>query len=306
LELVQSLRRELGRRDELVTGDWVEATAQELREGQKKGWYYPPASGGGLAFYSFRQREAFGHVHVEPGSAAAERATWLTDTMLDALPPTVDSIDLGFTGLSTEDERALTARLAARPGSRVIERWRMERDLGPEDDQWPSTPPLGLSLVPVRDVTVDALAELDRRAFVGTVDELLIGPSPSDYRRVLEALLNGGLGRFVDEASAALIVPEPPRLVGALLTGEQSPRRAIYLDFMVDPADRGRGYGRFLFRWGLRALRALGYSSVRLWVTSSNRTALRLYEENGLRVAAVATIYRWDRPGSSPQPQFAR
>jgi ribosomal protein S18 acetylase RimI-like enzyme len=305
LELVNSLRRELRRRDEVVAGEWVEATAQELRDGRKPGWYLPPREGGGLAFYSARRREAFGHVHVEGGTDDLERAARLAETMLDRVPADLDSIDVGFTGLPAEAEATLSNRLLARPGSRVIERRRMERDLGPEDDRGPAVPPPGLVLVPVRDVTLDALADLDRRAFAGSVDELLIGPDPSDYRRVLETLLDGKLGRFVDEASTALIVPDPPRLVGALLTGEQSPRRAIFLDFMVDPSDRGRGYGRFLFGWGLRALRALGYSSVRLWVTASNGAAIRLYDANGLSVVTTATIYRWDRPGSA-HPHAAR
>jgi ribosomal protein S18 acetylase RimI-like enzyme len=306
LELVQSLRHELIRRDEMVAGNWVEETAGELRKGRKVGWYYPSVMGGGLAFYSARGGDAFGHVHVLAGPDPGERARRLAETMLDSLPPALGSIDVGFTGLDPETERALTTRLSARPGSKLIERLLMERGLGRGDDEGPIPTPPGLVLVPVRSVTLDALADLDRRAFVGTVDELLIGRTHGDYRHVLEALLDGELGRFVDEASTALIAPEPTRLVGALLTGEQSARRAIFLDFVVDPRDRGRGFGRFLFRWGLRALTALGYSSVRLWVTSSNAAARHLYDEVGFRVAAAASIYRWDRPGSSPQAHSGR
>lgn len=305
-ELVQSLRHALNQRDETVAGSWVEETADDLRQGRKAGWFSPIAFGGGLAFYTVRATEAFGHVHVMDGPHAVERASRLAAHMLDSLPPDLASIDVGFTGLASDDERALTARLVQRPGSQIIERVLMERDLGPADDEGRSEVPEGLGLVPIRSVTLEALADLDRRAFAGTVDELLIGRTPEDYQRMLQALLDGALGRFVDEASTALIVPDPARLVGALLTGEQSPRRAIFLDFMVDPKDRGRGYGRFLFRWGLRALRALGYSSVRLWVSSSNAVARRLYDEVGLRVTSVASIYRWDRSGPSPHPHSAR
>lgn len=306
LELVQSLRRELRRRDETVTGNWVEETVNELHRGTKIGWFLPAPSGGGLAFYSIEEQDAFGHVHVGEGPDAVDRGERLTTTMLDALPPEIESIDVGFTGFAPDDERALMTRLAARPGSRVIERYRMERELVPADDSAPPALPAGVSMVPIRAVTVEAMADLDRRSFAGTVDELLIGPSLTDYEEMLQALLDGRLGRFVDEASTALIESEPPRLVGALLTGEESSRRAIFLDFMVDPSDRGQGFGRFLFRWGLRALRALGYSSVRLWVTSSNAPARRLYEDEGLRPSVLASIYRWERPGGGPHPHSPR
>ncbi|HXY46647.1 MAG TPA: GNAT family N-acetyltransferase [Thermoplasmata archaeon] len=306
LEIIQSLRHDLRRRDETVTGNWVEETTNALRQGSKIGWFYSLREGGGIAFYSTEGRAAFGHVHVVHGPESVERGTRLSTTMLDALPAQVESIDVGFTGLPTEEERNLTSRLAARPGSRIIERFKMERDLVADDAREPPEVPQGLQLIPVRDVTVEAIADLDRRAFSGTVDELLVGPDASNYQEVLHALLDGRLGRFVDEASTALLAPEPPRLVGALLTGEESPRRAIFLDFIVDPADRRRGYGRFLFRWGLRALRALGYSSVRLWVTSSNTPARQLYESEGLRVTVLASIYRWDRSRSAAQPHSDR
>ena len=93
------------------------------------------------------------------------------------------------------------------------------------------------------------------------------------------ALLAGSLGRFLDEASIALILPDPPRLVGAILSAERSPRKAIVVNFMVDPEFRRRGYGRYLFRWELRALWALGYQRVHLWVTAANEPARRLYKE---------------------------
>jgi ribosomal protein S18 acetylase RimI-like enzyme len=245
-------------------------------------------------------------VHVVAGPGAAERAQRLATTLMDALPPGIAAIDLGFTGLDPEEERALTARLSERAGSTAIERYRMERELGPGDAEPPAGMPDGLILAPVRSVTLEALADLDRRAFSGTLDELLIGHTTFDYLRVLRSLLGGSLGRFLDEASTALLFEDPPRLVGAILSAEQSPRRAVFVDFMVDPAERGHGHGRFLFRWGLRALWALGYSSVRLWVTSANQPARRLYEQFGFHVTASASIYRWDRPSSEPQPHSVR
>jgi ribosomal protein S18 acetylase RimI-like enzyme len=306
LELVQMVRQELLLREESPTGPWVEESAEELRSGAKPGWYYPSEAATGLAFYNARGNEAFGHVHVGPGPDTVDRALALTTIMLDGLPPTVRSIDVGFTGLTTEDEHTLLPLLSGRPGSLLIQRESMDRALGAQDDVPLGTPPLGLEHVAVRDVTLDALADLDVRAFRGSTDELLIGHEAADYRRVLETLLANGVGRFVDEASTALIEPDPPRLIGALLTAERSPRRAVFLDFMVDPDRRGQGVGRYLLRWGFRALRALGYERVGLWVTVSNDSARHLYESLGFRRTATSIIYRWERTGPPPQPHAPR
>ncbi len=306
LELVQTLKRSLAERREAPAGPWVEEVAEDLRAGRRRGWYYPPETGGGLAFYATRAVAAFGHVHVGPESGADERALQLATALLDGLPAEVGSIDVGFTGLEAEAERRLLDRLSTRPGSTKIERQAVERSLGPSDGVEPPGRPADLLQVPLTDVTVEALAELDRRAFAGTVDELLVGPSFEDHFRVMEALLSNRLGLFLGNASCALLVPQPPRLVGIFLAAEQSPRHAVLLSFMVDPADRGRGYARYLMRWGLRALWALGYSSVHLWVTVANVPARTLYESMGFRPIASAAIYRWERGVAEPQPHSAR
>ncbi len=306
LEMVQLLRRELARRREAPRGDWVEEVANDLRAGRRTGWYYPLVQGGGLAFYSVFGAEAFGHVHVGQSDDAEERAALLLSTLLAGLPADARSVDVGFTGLSGSAEGRMLGPFAGRPGATVIARELREHPLVPADDAGPGPPPAGLLLVPVSDVTLESLADLDVRAFAGTVDELLVGPRLEDHRRVIEAILDGSLGRFLPEASTALVAPEPPRLLGALLTGEQSPERAVFLNFLVDPAERGRGFGRYLLRWGLRALRALGYSGVHLWVTVANAPARRLYEEHGFGVVNSATIYRWERSGAEAHPHSPR
>jgi GNAT superfamily N-acetyltransferase len=245
-------------------------------------------------------------VHVADGPGSVDEGERLTTVLLDHLDPTVRSVNIGFTGLSTDHERVLLARLGERPGSTVIGREAMERPLGPADGAAPGPVPDGLKLVPIRAVTVDALADLDFRAVAGTVDALLIGDRIEEYRRVTEAMIDGSLGRFLDEASTALLVPDPPRLAGAILSAERSPRKAIFVNFLVDPEFRERGYGSFLFRWGLRALWALGYERVHLWVTTANEPARRLYHRFGLTPTLGATIYRVTRDPVSPQPHSAR
>ncbi len=306
LELVQSLRHALAARREAPAGPWVEEVAADLRSGRRIGWCYPPSAGGGLAFFAARGSNAFGHVHVEVGPEDEGRAFALASTLLDRLPEDLLDIDVGFTGLDRETERRLLGRLGQRPGSSLIERQAIERPIDVADALPLGPIPAGLLQVPLTDVTVDALAELDRQAFSGTVDELLVGRTFEDHRRVMEALLSGRLGMFLPDASSALLAPEGPRLVGVLLTAEASPQEAVFLSFMVHPADRGRGHGRYLLRWGLRSLRALGYSKVHLWVTMGNLAARSLYESVGFRPFAYATIYRWERPGSPPQPHSER
>jgi GNAT superfamily N-acetyltransferase len=306
VEIVHQVRTSLLSRDESPAGEWVEETAEGLRSGHTPGWYYPVDTGGGLSFYSTSGSEAYGHVHVTESADAVDRGEKLTEALLDHLPHGVRSLNIGFTGLSPAHEGELLGRLAGRPGATVLERVGMERSLGIDDGQAPGPVPDGLSLVPIRAVTVDALADLDFRAVEGTPDALLIGERPEEYRRVMGALLGGSLGRFLEEASTALYRPDPPRLIGAILSAERSPRKGIFVSFMVDPEFRRKGYGRYLFRWGLRALWALGYERVHLWVTAANEPARRLYHEFHLEPTVRSTIYRVTRGTTSPQAHSDR
>jgi len=306
VEIVQQVRKSLIARDESPAGDWVEATAEGLRSGTTRGWYYPAEAGSGLSFYSTSGTEAYGHVHVAEESGATDRAERLTDALLEGLPAEARTVNIGFTGLSPAHELELLGRLSERPGATVIERIAMERSLGADDGRSPGEVPGHLSLVPIRAVTVEALADLDFRSVQGTVDAELIGARSEEYLRVMKALLAGSLGRYLEEASTALYQADPPRLVGAILSAERTPRKGIFVTFMVDPEFRRRGYGRFLFRWGLRALWALGYEKIHLWVTAANEPARRLYQEFRLEPTVRSTIYRVTRGRSAPQPQSAR
>ncbi len=301
-ERLQQLRRELLRRDEDLNGAWVEETASALRSGTQAGWY-DPGPGGGIAFYARRGASAFGHLHAASGRSDARA---LADQLIAHLPPQVQTLNLGFTGLAPAEEKALVAELARAPGSTVIARAALERELSAADVRWPPEPPRGTERLGVEAVTVEALAELDRVAFAGSVDELLLGGEPDAHLRSVQALLDGRLGRFLAEGSAVVLERDPVRLVGAILNAERSSRVALVLDLMVEPERRRRGVGSFLLGWGLRALWALGYASVRLWASAENAPALALYRKFGFRTTLEATIYRWDRPGPASQPHASR
>ncbi|HXQ49033.1 MAG TPA: GNAT family N-acetyltransferase [Thermoplasmata archaeon] len=302
LELLQTVRRELTLRGEDFQGSWVEPVAEDLRAGRQPGWFYPPAHRGGIAFGNVRGGRAWGHVHASD----EEDAQHLAQALLDGLGPEVASATLGFTGLTVDSEHRLLSALSRRPGAAVLERYCMVRTLRPADAESPSHPPPGLDRVPVRDVTMATLAELDWRAFRGSVDDRLVGGSPEEYARVLTGLLGNALGLFLDAASTALVETTPLQLVGGILTAQISSHEAVFVDIMVDPERRRRGHARFLLRWALRALVGLGYEKVRLWVTATNGPAMKFYEAEGFRRIAATSIYRWDRADDVPQPQRSR
>ncbi|MCI4362237.1 MAG: GNAT family N-acetyltransferase, partial [Thermoplasmata archaeon] len=166
--------------------------------------------------------------------------------------------------------------------------------------------PPGLERTSVRSIPVAALAELDWRSFQGTPDERLVADTVEEDRQSLEEILNGRIGRFLEEASCALL-RDGRELVGGILVSEHDPRTAVVLDLLVEPSERRKGIGRFLLLWGLRALTALGYSSVRLWVTEANRPARALYDSLGFSVSGRSRIFRYEREGggSAAHPQTA-
>ncbi len=307
LELFQAIRKELELREEAPSGAWVESSVAEARAGTKPAWYYPPSDdGGGISFYSRRGPKVWGHVHAGARPRAGERARRLSEAMLGALPPDVHWISVGFSGFDLREERALAHALAARPGAIAIERFQMERTVRREGPPTVVDPPSGLQLIPVRAATVEALGELDARGFGGSVDDVVMGGTVGEYTEIVQSLLDSRIGRFLDEASTLLYEPSPPRLAGGILVSEASPREAVILDLVVDPERRGHGYGRFLLRWGLRALHALGYTTATLWVTEANRPALRLYESEGFARTASTVLFHWTRPSGEPQPQTSR
>ncbi len=293
-ELTHSIRAHLLERGESPPSSWVEESANDLASGRTRGWYLtgPDGAGTGLGFYSTRPTAAFGHVHVEPGEEAVQEAFALVQAIRQDLPPNIASLDIGFTGLDSQGESALAALLHHPPERTMMKRWAMERAIVPEDMAPIGNAPEGIRMYPIRSLPRDALVELDFRAFQNTIDALLIGTDRTEYARMLGELIEGRLGRFLDDASTSLVDAATGELEAALLTSEQTPRMAVYLDVMVEPSHRRRGLGRYLVRWGFRALAALGYSTVRLWVTSENEPARALYRTTGFRDVSSAMIYR--------------
>jgi ribosomal protein S18 acetylase RimI-like enzyme len=304
LELVHAVRVSLVARGESISSAWVEEAAQDLKAGRQAGWTLGTEA---IAFASAREARTFGHVHIEGAEERVERAETLLAVLITHLEPHLRRLEGGVSGLTEEEEAVVAERFAKVPGASLLLRARMERLVPPPLAGTSLPDPAGIERVPVRSIPIDALTNLDWRAFQGTPDENLVADTFAEDRQCVLDMMAGRVGRFLDEASTALLRPDG-RLVGAVLISEHDPRTAVFLDILVEPTDRRQGLGRFLVLWGLRAMTALGYTTARLWVTEANRPAWSLYVSLGFEVTGKARLFRYVRPGAEPaaQPQTAR
>jgi len=81
-------------------------------------------------------------------------------------------------------------------------------------------------------------------------------------------------------SSAGLVGTEDGRIVAALLVGHDGHRGAVYY-VGVDPAARGKGYGRAIMQAGEDWLRGQGVWKLNLLVRQSNDAVVKFYESLG-------------------------
>jgi ribosomal protein S18 acetylase RimI-like enzyme len=303
LERTHHLWKELVRRGEVLPRSWVDEAAHDLKSGELPGLWLPGTTGApGIVVYSVRADRAFAHAHVDAGAEAMPRAKLLVRSLLGSLPSGVQRADVGLSGLPEADEEAVGRALVEELGGFVVLRRALERPIDPSDGNEVASPIGGARTMPIRALPIGQVAELDWRSFQGTADANLVADTVEEDRRGIEELLAGRLGRFLDEASEAIVTADD-RLVGAILISEQDPRHAMVCDIVVEPTDRRRGIARFLMRRSFRALHGLGYGYLRLWVTEANAPARALYKELGFSPVSTARIYRWGTPAGSAPPQ---
>lgn len=84
------------------------------------------------------------------------------------------------------------------------------------------------------------------------------------------------------------------RVIGySLVSFRQGSPRARLFSIALDPAEQGRGLGRFLLGASERAAKARGAVAMRLEVRVDNARAIELYKKNGYRrFAAVEDYYQ--------------
>jgi ribosomal protein S18 acetylase RimI-like enzyme len=306
LELTHDIRGALVDRGDFVPRGWVEEGAEELKAGELTGWFVgEPGQPRGMVLCRVRGLRAFGHVHLGSSGVDAPLAVHLMEATTAQLPPEVRRADFGVTGLPPEVEDSVSEQVGLLPGFHTILRHELARKVAEEEDRSLERPE-GIRLYPVRSIPRRALADLDWRGFHDTPDEGLVADDVAGAERFLGQILDSQAGRFLDEASTTLVT-EAGALVGLLLTAEQSPREAAFLDLVIEPAERRRRLGEYLLRWGIRALWALGYEVARLWVTEGNVAARSLYRKVGFATRRTARIYRFTRPGAAgTQPHSVR
>lgn len=71
------------------------------------------------------------------------------------------------------------------------------------------------------------------------------------------------------------------------LTSRDSPNTCQLVSTWVAPSVRGRGYGKALTSTLIRWATESGFTRIQLWVTTTNHSAIRLYESTGFAPAGV-------------------
>ncbi|MHB8351982.1 MAG: GNAT family N-acetyltransferase [Thermoplasmata archaeon] len=308
LELAAHLRKTLGRRGENLPAAWPDELVEDLRAGRLEGLLLEGAEGPvGLGILSLRARRAFAQVHLMGATEPVEAVERLMEALLDPIPESVVRVDFGVSGLTGEEEAALGLRVAKRPGFETIRRFGLVRSLSLSEEMASVRLPEGFRFHPIGDIPVPELGRVDWEAFRDGPDAAFVADSPEENLLLLEKIRAGQLGMFLEAASTG-VADSDGHLAAFTLVVEESARVGVFVDIAVLPAARHHGLGEGMVRYGFRALMALGYERVRLWVTEANAPALRLYLRLGFQKETLSYIFRYRRGtgAEGPSPQTAR
>jgi ribosomal protein S18 acetylase RimI-like enzyme len=86
------------------------------------------------------------------------------------------------------------------------------------------------------------------------------------------------------------------RIVASVMVGHDGHRGAMYY-VSVDPAQRGRGYGRQIIAGAEGWMRERGVWKANLLVRTGNEAVLAFYEEQGYARGSSVPIEKWLDPG---------
>jgi ribosomal protein S18 acetylase RimI-like enzyme len=144
----------------------------------------------------------------------------------------------------------------------------------------------------IRAMTHEEFSSYRRRAISHYAAELVRAgaSSPEQAEQQAEKETDDSLPDGANTDGMALLVGESAgEVVGLVWVGRAPSGRAgwwIY-DLEVDPARRGRGYGRALMEAAEREAQRRGADSIGLNVFGGNDVALGMYESSGYQVAAM-------------------
>lgn len=162
----------------------------------------------------------------------------------------------------------------------------------------PELPPGG-TLRRVGEHDTQALAQLHRAAYHGTIDRYLFLEEEdelADARRMMGDLFSGRWGPV--EPAGSVGIELDGRLVAAVLAVRRRDG-VLIADVMVDPSVQGRGLGRAVLLGSLEGLARAGATPVFLAVTESNDRAKRLYASVGFE-RTLGPEVAWYDPARIP------
>lgn len=144
----------------------------------------------------------------------------------------------------------------------------------------------GLRMDPWTDRAFELAAKLIQLAYANHVD----GEINDQYRSeaggmkfLRNIVILPGCGQFLSEASFLVRTATADRLVGMVLNSTVAEAVGHTTQICVLPGYQGHGIGRALMEASIQALRRRGYEWLSLTVTSSNASAVELYEHLGFR-----------------------
>lgn len=143
----------------------------------------------------------------------------------------------------------------------------------------------------------DGAAQVIAAAYQGHVDSQINDQyrSAGGARRFLVNIIQfPGCGHFFEPGSFVAVHTGSGRLCGISLTSLVSEKAGHITQICVLPSIKGAGVGYELLRHSMAALAEHGCHSVSLTVTSSNLTAVRLYERTGFTLRRTFSACVWD------------
>lgn len=124
----------------------------------------------------------------------------------------------------------------------------------------------------------EELAPLMLAAYRGTPDDE--GETLQDTVEVLRSAMDGGFGTWIPEASFVGTDGNGHQL-GAVLTAREEDGTPFVAFVFTHPDHAGHGVASALLDHVSTTLAAVGQSELRLWVSTANERALRLYRHLG-------------------------